>query len=75
MKTKDRLNLTSPVDRKALELLLRRWSRKGNASRSFVGHDSTHYEGVCKGEWLAFMDCASDLKAILEVEKKVENNS
>lgn len=49
-----------------LEKLRRKAQRLARAERKHVGNDITHFEGVCKGEWLAYDWCASRLRDIIK---------
>ncbi len=39
--------------------------RSARKSKKCIGKDTTHFEGVSKGEWLAYYWCASKLKDII----------
>lgn len=53
-----------------MERLRRKLQRMACHERKYVGNDSTHFEGVCKGQWLAYDWCASRLLEIIKAEKR-----
>jgi len=54
-----------------LEKLRRKAQRLACAERKHVGQDMTHFEGVCKGQWLAYDWVACRLRDIIKANEKI----
>ena len=48
-----------------LKKLVTKLRRKASIERKKVNNDSSHYEGMCKGLWLAYDEAASEIKKLL----------
>jgi hypothetical protein len=56
-----------------LEKMRCKAQRLARVERKRVGKDITHFEGFCKGQWLAYDWCASRLRDIIKANKELSN--
>ena len=56
-----------------LEKLRRKAQRLARAERKHVGNDITHFEGVCKGQWMAYDWAACRLRDIIKANAEVRH--
>ena len=54
---------------KELKLLSKNLKRKASVELKKVRADRTHYEGMCKGLWIAYSEAAKNIDLILRKAK------
>lgn len=49
--------------------LSKKLKRKATIERKRIGNDFSHYEGMCKGLWLAYEEAAKEIDRIIKANR------